>query len=101
MMTLEQTTRRILAAVEVQDLGALEAASKEREAAIAGLPSIPATPELRDAVAASIAAGEEARSAMRVIKQRLRHESRRLTHIENGFVSALRAPVRHQIDCKA
>jgi hypothetical protein len=100
-MTLEQTTPRILAAVEVQDLGALEAASKEREAAIAALASIPATPELRDAVAASIAAGEEARRAIRVIKRRSLHESRRLTHIENGFVRALRAPVKHQIDCKA
>jgi hypothetical protein len=99
-MTLEQTTRRILAAVELQDLGALEAASKEREAAIAALASIPATPELRESVAASIAAGEEARTAMRVIKQRLRRESRRLTHIENGFVRALRAPVTHRIDCK-
>ena len=99
-MTLEQTTRRMLAAVEVQDLDALEAASKEREAAIATLASIPASPELREAVAASIAAGEEAKRTMRVIKQRLRHESRRLTHIENGFVRALRAPVKHQIDCE-
>ena len=88
-MTLEQTTRRLLNASETLDLPALEAAWTERESAIARLLSIPPTPALRDAVAASIAAGEEARSAIRAIKQRIRKDIRRLNHIEHGFLRAL------------
>lgn len=99
-MTLEQTTRRILTAVEAQDLAALEAASRERNSAIARLASIPPTSDLRDAVAASIAAGEEARRTIRLIKQRIRHESRRLERIENGFLRALRPAAKHRVDCK-
>jgi hypothetical protein len=99
-MTLDQTTRRILAAADAQDLTALEAASKERESAIARLSSIPATPELRDAVAASITAGEEAKRTLRTIQQRLRKDSRRLANIEHGFLRALAPAAKHQIDCK-
>jgi hypothetical protein len=98
-MTFEQITRRILAASEAQDLPALQEASKERRSAMAMLPSMTPTPELRDAVAASIAAGEEARRAIRAIQQRLRKDSRRLTNIEQGFLRAL-VPAKHQIDCK-
>jgi hypothetical protein len=99
-MTLEQTTRRTLAAAEAQDLAALEVASKERESAIAMLPSIPATPELRDAVAASIAAGEEAKRTLRTIQRRLRKDGRRLANIEHGFLRTLAPAAKHQIDCK-
>lgn len=99
-MTLEQTTRLILAAAELQDLGALQAAAKEREAAIAALGSMPPTEELRDAVARSIEAGEEAKRTIRLIKQRLRNESRRLERIEAGFVRALRPAARHRVDCR-
>ncbi len=99
-MTLEQTTQRILAAASAQDLAALEAASKLRQSAIAAISSAPPTPLLRNAVAASIAAGEEAKRAIRVIKQRIRNESRRLSNIETGFVRALRPLAAHQIDCK-
>lgn len=99
-MTLEQTTQRILAAADAQDLAALEAASKLRESVIAALASAPPTSQLRNAVAASIAAGEQARRAIRVIKQRLRNESRRLSNIETGFVRALRPLPAHRIDCK-
>ncbi len=99
-MKLEQTTRRILAAAEAQDLPALQAASKEREAAMATLASLPPTPALRDAVAASIAAGEEAKRSIRAIRQRVRKDSRRLAHIEDGFVSALRPVTTHRVDCK-
>jgi hypothetical protein len=99
-MTLEQTTRRILAAAEAQDLAALQAASKQRERAIAMLGSTPPTPELRDAMAASIAAGEEAQRAIRAIKQRMRRESRRLANIEDGFLRALLPATNHRIDCK-
>jgi hypothetical protein len=99
-MTLIQTTERILAAAEAQDLAALKAASIEREAAIAALDSLPPTPALRNAVAASIAAGEEAKRAIRAIKQRARNESRRLVNIEHGFLHALRPAARLRIDCK-
>ena len=99
-MTLEQSTQRILAAVEAQDLALLGAAGKMREEAIAVLASAPATPMLRNAVAESIAAGEEARQAIRAIKQRIRGESRRLANIERGFVRVTRLGVGHRVDCK-
>jgi hypothetical protein len=99
-MTLEQTTLRILRAVETQDLAVLEQASKERASAMRMLASIPPTPELRDTVAASIAAGEEARRAIRSIRQRLRKDSRRLANIEHGFLRALLPTAHPQIDCK-
>jgi hypothetical protein len=99
-MTLEQTTERILAAVEAQDLPALQGAAKERESAMAMLASIPPTPELRKAVAASIAAGEEAKRAIRGIRQRIRKDSRRLANIEDGFLRALFPPAKHWIDYK-
>jgi hypothetical protein len=98
-MTLEETTSRMLAAAEAEDLGALLAALKDRESAIAALASIQPTVELRNAVEASIAAGEEARRAIRAIKQRIRTVSRRLANIEGGFLRVL-TPVKHQIDCK-
>jgi hypothetical protein len=99
-MTLEQSTRHILAAVKAQDLEALQAAARERAAAIARLDSMPATPELRAAVAASIEAGEQAKRAIRSIKQRIRTESRRLQRIEDGFVRALRPVGTHSVDYK-
>jgi hypothetical protein len=99
-MTLEQTTRRIRAAAEVLDLEALLSASKERRSAIAMLATMPATPELRDAVADSIEAGEEANRTIRVINRRLRQESRRLSNMEQGFLRALAPRAKHQIDCR-
>jgi hypothetical protein len=99
-MTLEQTTRRILTAMEALDLEGLEGAAKERDHAIAMLASLPPTPALRNAVAASIAAGEEAKRAIRTIRQRFRRESRRLERIEDGFVRALRPVVHHRVDCR-
>jgi len=98
-MTLEQVTTRILAAAEAQDLVALEEASKERESAMTMLPSMPPTPALRDAVAASLVAGEQAKVAIRAIRQRIRMDSQRLANIEHGFLRIL-APAEHQIDCK-
>lgn len=100
-MTLKQTTRLILSAAELQDLAALQAAGEERETALARLGSLPPTEELRDAVAESLKAGEEAWRTIRLIKQRIRNESRRLERIETGFVSALRPARTHRIDCKA
>lgn len=99
-MTLEETTRLILVAAELQDLAAIQSACKEREAAMAALGSQPPTEELRDAVAQSIDAGEEAKRTIRLIKQRIRNESRRLARIETGFVSALRPAPKPRIDCK-
>ena len=98
-MTLEQTTRLILAATELQDLAALQAAGKERDAALAKLASLPANEELRHAMVESLKAGEEARRTIRLIKQRIRNESRRLERIETGFIRALRPAKAHQIDC--
>ena len=98
-MTLERTTKMILTAAELQDLGALEAAGKERAAAIAELAAIPPTQKLRQALAEALAAGEDARRSIRLIKQRLRKESRRLEKIEIGFLGALRVPPRHRVDC--
>jgi ribosome recycling factor len=98
-MTLERTTKMVLAAVELQDLGTLEAAGKERAAAIAGLGAIPPTPELRQSLTEALAAGEEARRSIRLIRHRLRKESRRLEKIETGFLGALRLPPRHRVDC--
>jgi hypothetical protein len=99
-MTLEQTTRLILSAAELQDLWALQAAAKERDAAMAALDAMPATEKLRGAVAASLQAGEEAKRTIRLIRQRIRNESRRLERIETGFVRALRPAATHRIDCK-
>lgn len=92
-MTLDETTRRILDAAEAQDLAALHEAAKEREAAIAQLRSLPPTPALRDAVARSIAAGEEAKRTIRAIR-------RKLENIQHGFVRALRPAAKHQVDCQ-
>jgi len=99
-MTLEQTTRRILAASDAQDLEALQAASKERESAIAMLASLEPTPALRDAVAASLQAGEEAKRTIHSIRQRLRKDSRRLANIEHGFLRVHAPAAKHQIDCQ-
>jgi hypothetical protein len=99
-MTLEQNTRRILKAVEAQDLAGLERASKDRERAIATLGSTPPTPELRDAVEASIAAGEEAKRTIRALRQRIQKDSRRLANIQHGFLRALTPAAEHQVDCK-
>jgi hypothetical protein len=98
-MTLEQTTRLTIAAADAHDLEALQAASNERKSSIAMLASIPPTPALRDAVEASITAGEEARRAIRMILQRLRQDHRRLVNIKHGFLRA-QIPARHQIDCQ-
>lgn len=100
-MTLEQTTERTLAAAELQDLAALEMARVLRESAIAALASSSPTQELCQKVAASIAAGEQAKQAIHAIRRRIRNESRRLALIENGFLRAQRAPQQHQIDCRA
>lgn len=99
-MTLENSTERILAAVATQNFEALEAGVKQREAAMAAIASAPPTFLLRDAIAASLAAGEEAKRALRVLRQRMRHESRRLSNIEQGFVQALRPAPSYQVDCK-
>ena len=98
-MEFENITRRILAAAEAHDLSALQEASKDRKSAIAALASLTPTPELRNAVAASIAAGKEAKRTIRTIQQRLRDDSRKLTTIEQGFLRSL-VPAKHQIDCK-
>lgn len=100
-MTLEQTTKLVLSAAELQDLDVLQAAGEEREAALAKLASLPPTEELRNAMAESLKAGEEARRTIHLIKQRIRNESRRLERIETGFVRALRPAGPHRIDCKA
>jgi hypothetical protein len=99
-MTLEQTTRLILSAAELQDLAALHAACGERDAAMATLDRRPATEELRAAVEESLQAGEEAKRTIRLIKHRTRNESRRLERIETGFVRALLPVAKHRIDCK-
>jgi hypothetical protein len=99
-MTLEQTTQRILLAVEAQDLEMLQAAAKERETAIASLSSIPPSPALHEAITASIAAGEEAKLAIRAIQQGIRKDSRRLANIEHGFLRAILPTVKRQIDCQ-
>jgi hypothetical protein len=99
-MTLEQTTWRVIAAAEALDPAALETAAKERATAIAALSSVPPTPALLDQVAASIAAGEEAKRALRAIKQRIRKDSRRLAHIQTGFLRALTPVASHQVDCE-
>jgi len=99
-MTLEQTTRLILSAAELQDLAALQAAGEEREAALAKLASLPPTEELRHAVAESLRAGEEAKRTIGLIRQRMRNESRRLERIETGFLRVLRPAGPQRIDCK-
>lgn len=99
-MTLEATSRRILDAAEAQDLDALEQAYKDRASALAELSSIAPTRELRDAIVASIGAGECATQAIRAIQQRLRQQSRRLAHIDHGFLAVQRATAKHQIDFK-
>jgi hypothetical protein len=99
-MTLEQTTRLILSATELQDLAALQAAGEEREAVLAKLGSLPPTEELRNTVAESLKAGEEARRTIRLIKQRIRNESRRLERIESGFIRVLRPAGPQRIDCE-
>jgi hypothetical protein len=99
-MTLEETTEAILVAAEAQDLAALEEARKQREEAMAALSTLSPTIALRNAVADSIKAGEDARRALRIMKQRMRDESRRLAQIESGFLHGLGGSVPHRIDCK-
>ena len=83
-MTLEQNTRRILKAVEAQDLEALQAASKERESAIAiaRVTRTHARVTRCRGCAASLQAGEEAKRTIHSIRQRLRKDSRRLANID-------------------
>jgi hypothetical protein len=99
-MTLEQSTRRILMAVQSQDLEMLQAASKERASIIALLAAVPPTPTLCEAVAASIVAGEEAQKAIHAIRHRVRKDSRRLANIEHGFLRVLQPSPIPQIDYK-
>jgi signal transduction protein with GAF and PtsI domain len=99
-MTLEQTTRRILAAADMQDLQALQAAGEMRQEALDALHSTARSTASCNDVAASIAAGEKAQQALRIVKHRLRNESRRLSHIEDGFMRALLPTEKHQVDCK-
>ncbi len=99
-MTLEQSTRRILNAVEAQDLEALEGASKEREWVMKTLASMAPTQALRDAVAESIAAGELAQKTIRAIRHQIRKDSRRLANIQHGFLRALAPAERPRIDCQ-
>jgi hypothetical protein len=89
-MTLEQNTEHIRSAAEAQNLEALQAANIERKAVIAVLKSLPPSPQLRDAISASLQAGEEAKRSIRLIKQCLRNDSRRLANIDDGFIRALR-----------
>jgi hypothetical protein len=96
-MTLEQTTRLVLSAT---DLAALQAAAEQRQAALATLGSIPPTEELRDVMVESLKAGEEARRSIRLIKHRIRNESRRMERIETGFLRALRPAGPQRVDCK-
>jgi hypothetical protein len=88
-MTLDQTTLLVRAATASQELEALELACGERQAAIAAALSLPPSEELRESIAASLVAGEEATHTLRMIKHRARTEVRRLANIESGF---LRAP---------
>ncbi len=99
-MTLEETTRRMHEAAQAEDLGALMTALKDREAALSALASLPPTLELRDAVEASIEAGEEARRAIQAITQRIRTVSRRLANIDQGFLKVLVPVGKHRVDCK-
>jgi predicted RNase H-like nuclease (RuvC/YqgF family) len=89
-MTIEQTTERIRSAAEAQNMAALQAANVERKTMIATLKSLPPSQQLRDAIAASLQAGEEAKRTIRLIKQCLRNDSRRLANIDDGFIRALR-----------
>jgi hypothetical protein len=103
-MILDRSTARILAAAKLEDLALLESARHFRQDDIASLgsslgsgqPSV----ELCDSIAASIAAGEEAKRAIRVIKHRLLRESRRLANIENGFLCGERLPLNPRLDYK-
>jgi hypothetical protein len=88
-MTLDQTTVLVRAATAAQELEALALAWTERQVAIAAVLSLPPSEELRESIAASIMAGEEATHTLRMIKHRARTEIRRLANIESGF---LRAP---------
>jgi hypothetical protein len=99
-MTLEQSTENIRSAAEAQNLEALQAANVERKAVIAALKSQPPSPQLRDAIAASLQAGEEAKRTIRLIKQCLRNDSRRLANLEDGFIRALRPVSVSRINCK-
>jgi hypothetical protein len=99
-MTLEQTTEWILRAASAQDLEGLRAAGEERQSAIAALSSVPPTQALRDAVAASIGAGKEARRAIHAIRQQLRKEGRRLANIDRGFLRTQTPAAAHRIDCQ-
>jgi hypothetical protein len=100
-MTLDETTRLIRAAAGTEDLDGLQQARIQRDAAIAALATLPPTEELRASLADAIAAGEEARRALGLIKQRLRSESRRLAAIQTGFLRALRIPETPHFDYKA
>ena len=99
-MNFKESTLSIRAAVEVQSLSGLQAASKERDAAIAAFGALPPSSNLCEAVADSIAAGEEAKNALSLIKQRMRSESRRLADIEQGFLRTMRGEAAPHIDCK-
>jgi hypothetical protein len=99
-MTLDESTSLLRAAAQAADFPALQQARLHRDAAIAALATLPPTAELRASVADSIAAGEEARRALRLIKQRLHDERRRLATIEAGFLRALRIPETPHFDYK-
>ncbi|HVO97794.1 MAG TPA: hypothetical protein VMT15_06995 [Bryobacteraceae bacterium] len=99
-MRLGESTLLIRAAAEARDLEALELARRERDAAIASLGGLPPSEELLTALRESLAAGEEATRALRLIKQKIRQESGRLAAIEAVFLRALREPEARHIDCQ-
>ncbi len=92
---MEESTRRIRAAAEAQDVDALDLARREREAAIAALAALSPSEDLLAALRESAAAGEEAMLALRRIKQRIRKESQRLAAIEAAFLRSLPPEGRH------
>ena len=88
--SLEEATKRLLAAIAAENFPDMEAALDARAEAIRG-GAVP-TPEI-------IAAGERAALTLTALKQRLAAESGRLHRLQSGIATLL-APRPSKIDCR-
>jgi len=97
-MTLQESTGRLLAAIEAEDFTALAKALEARAAAIAQFRASRPSPASIAMGQDSLRAGQTACLLLQALKQRIASESRRLAQIQEGFVESLRHSHQSRVD---
>ncbi len=92
MTALEQSTERLIAAAQGDDLRGLDEALTARAAAIAELADAAPAAEVAAGLAAALETGEIARRALHALQLRIRFESGQLVRIEALVHNLLVAP---------